>query len=158
MTLVQRLWLPGPFPTTNALLDMQRASGVFEGKRQAMRRGGFSVTAPPKYSFAATVREIRDAAKVHALAARLAPMSRAAVWFDWCGSSREDPDAWTLAGKAIVDGLVDAKVFGSDRRNVESVGGRCCGSLNEIREVLAGLSIGRFAGERGVLVNLTGLP
>jgi hypothetical protein len=161
LTLVQRLWLPGPFPTTNDLLDMQRAAGVYEGKRQAMRNGGFSVTAPPAFSFAAKTREIRNDANMQARAARLKPMSRAAVWVDWCGSGREDPDAWTLAAKAILDGLVDAKVFGSDRRNVESVGGRCAGSAEEIREVLMGaVSAGvprRGGGGIGVLLTFNGV-
>jgi len=155
---LQRLWIPLPLErlTANELLDALRAEGFYEGKRAAISRGRYGLRAvAPARSFSGTSRDLRQPAKLYALRAGLERMKRAAIWLDWCGSGREDPDAWTVAEKPIVDGLVDARVFESDRRNVESVGGRCVSSRAEAEEILATIEPHPGKKARGVLLTFT---
>lgn len=138
---IQRLWVPGTFWTTNEAYKQMRA---------------LAPDRPPSEVAA----ELRGFVRVLATTNRpsLAPVKYVSVWFDWYGSGREDPDAWTWAGKHILDGITDARVIPSDRKNVYSVGGRCAQSLAEMRMVLARAGAGvstRSARECvGVMVTL----
>jgi hypothetical protein len=122
LPLVQRLWLPFRFPSTNDLLDMLRAEGYYEGRGYG-RKGG--APKPPESSYSKAAREIRDAANMHARAARLRALPLVSLRFELLGCARFDPSAWTLPAKSIEDGLVDARVIISDRFNVFDVSGRC---------------------------------
>lgn len=118
----QALWLPGEFPTTNRLLDIQRASGFYDGHGAvtgARRRKN-------ALDFNKVVSEIRQRAKLQALGARLRPVTSAVpLLFVHLGSGRRDPSSWYLSAKAVEDGLVDARVLASDRFCVTATAGRC---------------------------------
>lgn len=103
---------------------------------------------PPSAGFATQARNFRAAT---ALAARracipaTAPGERACVWIYLAGHTHYDPDGWTLAGKWIVDGLADAKVVRSDRKDVYAVGGRVLQTDEETRAfILARDDLRRF--------------
>lgn len=119
------LWLPGDFPTTNKLLDVQRATGFYEGVNRV--RGG----KPPKVTFGKIVKAIRDQTNMTARARRLGPLGHPVrLIFVHLGSGRRDPSSWYLAAKAIEDGLVDAGVIGSDRFGVVYTAGRSVSMLD----------------------------
>lgn len=143
MTAMQRLWVPGKFWATNEAYRQMRALA-------------------PVRSPAEVAAELRGFACVLARTARprLEPVSYVHVWFDFYDSGKEDPDAWTWAGKHVLDGISDAKVIPSDRKNVYSTGGRCSQSLAEMRIYLARAGLG-FKADcpasecRGILVTMT---
>lgn len=125
------LWVPGDFPGTNRLLDLQRASGYYAGVARATRS-----RAREAFGFRLENGRIREAVALHARAARLAPVSGPAVLcFGLVPTKRtHDPSAWYLAAKAAEDGLVDAGVLGSDRHDVLATAGRCLRDPEELRE------------------------
>ena len=152
----QYLWLPGAFPSTNELLSRQRADGWYARDRADRPRGQRRA---PAQSAAQDIRRIRDAANMHARSARLRPVIRAHLRFLLIGRSKYDPSAWTLAAKPIEDGLVDAKVLGSDRFNVWEIGGRCTrGEVDALFELArAGVVWNQRRAPVGMLVRITDL-
>jgi hypothetical protein len=113
------LWVPGKFSLTNAMLSGIRAAEKFHGRR------------PKNWHdyYAEEVAAIRLAVKcaatrlgVEALRGESGQVCK--VGFEVVGHHKHDPDAWYLLGKAAIDGLVDATVFQSDRREVWLTWGR----------------------------------
>ena len=64
-----------------------------------------------------------------------------------------DPGAWALVGKWIEDGLADAKVLPSDRRNVYATGGRVLQTPEDGNALFASIGDGPPL-KAGVLVEL----
>jgi hypothetical protein len=155
VVLVQYLWLPGVFPANNDLLSMARADGWYacEGKYRR-KRGQRGSGRKPAVSYADRVRGIRDAANMHARAARLAPVHLCDLHFALIGQDKYDPSAWYLAAKAIEDGLADAGVFDSDRFGVRNLSGRCIRGAAEAVALLEGAAL-RVRSVVGMLVTLT---
>lgn len=117
-----RLWIPGDWPGTNAVLDLARQAGHWSGVARALGRP--ARTAP--ISLDGQVRRARELVRYTARAARLvAPPGLLDVTIYLAGSGRLDPDAWSAAGKWILDGLVDARVIPSDRKAIWATRGRC---------------------------------
>lgn len=151
-----RLWVPGRFLPTNELLSMMRAEGFYEGRGSMMPAKSRK---PPGHSFALTEKGYREAAWAMALAEGLPrPFASRRVDAFFVLAYRRptkprDADAWTLAGKAILDGLADAGVVVSDGRGVRRVGGDRCGLGATIGDLPDGLSFRTEA--PGMLVILT---
>lgn len=125
------LWVPGRFSLTNKMLDNLRAAEKYHGRRP---KGWVDL-------FAQETRAIRLAVK--AAAKRSPPGAPPAgfvcnVRFIVFGHRKYDPDAWYLLGKAALDGLVDAKVFSSDRFRVWTTGGRVLRNADEEKFVVSG--------------------
>lgn len=148
---VQRLWCPGQWYTVNAALDAARASGYWAGQRTAKGwRGG----APP-VTLASEAKRCRQYVAALARAANLARVDRpvlALVAYRGV-TGRQDADAWTWAGKVAIDGLVDAGVLESDRRDLWGVAGRCVPSVEEWGRVLRAWGLPAVAGP-GLAVEL----
>jgi hypothetical protein len=102
-------FIEGRFRLTNQMLSDVRAAGWYECEAK-MRR----VRKPAGYDLAANeTKAIRLAVK--SMGKRSAGWKGAIdVAIFVVGHGRHDPDAWQLLGKAIVDGLQDAKVFRRD--------------------------------------------
>lgn len=118
----QQLWMPGDgWLTTNQLLDLQRASGYYDGRAAALpaeRRK------PAKRTFNTAIRAMRDATILAARARKLVKVTEPVVLvFVHFGSGRRDASSWYLIGKAVEDGLVEAGVLGSDRFDVYATAG-----------------------------------
>lgn len=127
--ILRALWLPGDFPTTNKLLDLQRATGFLEGaaKEQRTRVRKHAVTFPK------VVAQIRNDTHMRARACRLQPVEgRVPLFFVHMGSGRRDPSSWYLSAKAVEDGLVDAGVLRSDRFNVLCTAGRSVAATDPV--------------------------
>ena len=123
--MIQRLWVQGQFPSTNNALAGARADARANRPGHASRRARWRET-PGGYTEAA--RWVRLVTKVAARRARLEPVPaalRVVIWFWMLGHYRFDSSAWYLPAKWIEDGLVDAGVLPSDRKNVYATGGRC---------------------------------
>jgi hypothetical protein len=107
-------FIPGTFRLTNGMLDDLHAAGFARGR--GVRQ--------PRDRYNDHVREIRNAAALHARAVGLKRL--VGIW-DLAvlvvGHGRHDPDAWMLAGKAILDGLVQAQIIGSDRKQIRLTSG-----------------------------------
>lgn len=124
-------FVEGVFRLNNQMLSDLRAAGHYEGYGQAMvdsrqwrhRKKGRDL-------FAEEVQAIRLAVKasIRGTLAKVGAPWRLNVTVMVVGHWKHDPDAWTLLGKAAVDGLVDAGVVASDRRSVGIVAGRVCTS------------------------------
>lgn len=122
---VQHLWLGLEMPDTNKLLKLQRASGHYQARRAEMKYRGARRLPRASVSFETIVAQIRRFTCARALESRLRPMMRPVTVFAvlWTATGKQDPDAWYLPTKAAVDGLVDAKVFLSDRFDVANGSG-----------------------------------
>lgn len=95
--MTARLWIPGPLPGMNEILDAAGGSGG--------RKRGYSSM---KKAWTLAVKQ-------HAQAARLPPFARAYFSFRWHERTRKrNPDNIAAAHKFILDGLVAAKVLGND--------------------------------------------
>jgi len=121
-------WLPGRWPLVNDALSMIRAAGYYDGYGEAKVGMGAWVrraraSGADRWAQAVSDGRSRVAAVCRSCPRPAWPMSDVAVWI--VGHSRSDPDAWTLAAKIIVDGLVDAGMLPCDRRGVGIVRGRC---------------------------------
>lgn len=133
----QRLWLPGDFPSNNALLELARTEGFNAGLRHYERARGKRQSASLR-PHARAIAAIRAHAAAHARR-YLTPIPAerwVRVAFHLIGHPRYDADAWYLAGKAIADGLQDAGIFGRDGADVHSTEGRCVRSAEEARTLL----------------------
>jgi hypothetical protein len=83
------------------------------------------------------------------------PGCLACVWTYLAGHERCDPDAWMLAGKWCLDGLADAGVLRSDRRDVYATGGRVFGTVEEARAFFdARDTVRPWCGRPGALVEI----
>lgn len=94
----QRLWVPGPLPSLNDLIDAAKGSGgTGRGYSSLKRRWGDTVWALAKV-------------------AKLKPVNYAELVFEWREKDRRrDPDNVSSAGrKLILDGLVKAGVLTGD--------------------------------------------
>lgn len=147
---IQRLWLPGKFPSTNDLLDMKRREGAYraEGKRRGRN------VAPP-ISYTGEVARIRTHAWACSRAAKLARVVLGKLDFVLVGVGRFDPSAWYLSAKAVEDGLVDAGVLASDRYNVWGTSGRCLPGGEHARLGLEGFGVKVVGDPAGMLVSIT---
>jgi hypothetical protein len=95
--LVQRLFIPGHFPTLNEVIEAAKGAG---GK-------GFR--------YAAMKRQWGELVWALAKAAKIRPVRRARFGFLWIEKDkRRDPDNVAAFKKAIFDGLVTAKVIPGD--------------------------------------------
>ena len=92
------LWVPGPTPGMNELIDAAKGTGG---------RGA---------AYARIKRTWTDTIVLLARAAKLEPVERARLVFDWFEPKRNrDPDNIAAGGrKLILDGLVKAKVLPGD--------------------------------------------
>lgn len=114
-----RLFLDGAFPSTNEALALAKAEAVYRSKA-----GG---RMPPGSSYSMWAKSVRERVALGAVRAirRLPDDVPVDVGFYLLRHPKYDADAWTMAGKWALDGLVDAKLIASDRRLVNRVGGRC---------------------------------
>ncbi len=115
------LWVPGRFKLTNQMLSDLRAAGFYAGRA---RHGAAAKRC--RDFFAAETQAIRLAVKAAAIREGIGiepPPFRASIGLTVFGHQKHDPDAWYLFAKAAIDGLVDAKVLTSDRRNLGTVSG-----------------------------------
>lgn len=116
----QAVWVPGRFSLTNKMLDNLRAAGVYAGRSRSGRPRGSDWD-----HFATETAAIRLAVKQRVRSFQtIAPQHMCVVNVDVLGHGKHDPDAWYLLAKAAVDGLCDAGVILSDRRQIWSVLGR----------------------------------
>lgn len=94
---VRRLWVPGPLPNLNDIIEAAKSGG----------RG---------FVYAAMKREWTDAVALLAKAAKLTPVSESQIInFEWREKYRiRDPDGFTAAKKFLLDGLVVARVLPGD--------------------------------------------
>jgi len=107
-------WLPGEFRLANQALSDMRAAGFANGSRYSPIRDRYSEqVAQVRASVVTMVR--------FAKVPTVPPDYCALVSMDVFGHGKADPDAACLLGKAVVDGLVEAKVIASDRRQIWSV-------------------------------------
>ena len=117
----RELFIRGDFPSTNTLLDQQRADGFLAGRRHGNRQW---IGPPPERSYAAIAKRIRETTWAAARQAGLQRFDRAELFFVLFDSGKTDPDAWMLAAKLVLDGLADAKVLADgDRFSVVRTGG-----------------------------------
>ena len=118
------LWVPGRFRLTNGMLSDLRAAGYADGRAR-----GFDVD-----EFAAETERIRREVASAALNASMRGGCVDGQWYVHVGvfgHSKFDPDSWLLLGKAAVDGLVQGRVFGSDRFNLWELSGRTYRDMRE---------------------------
>lgn len=121
--------MQGVYPSTNQAVVMARADGRSHLARRRADERGYAVVA----------RGWRLAAAMEARRRKLGPFpadGRVSLAFWLVRHHRFDPSAWTMAAKWIEDGLTDAKVLASDRRNVYQVAGRVCQTEEESAAVL----------------------
>lgn len=147
--MTQRLWVEGIYPSTNRALDLRGGEAVY-----LARSGG---RAPRGESFSLWARTVRHAVAVQARAS-LDPVAegwRAVIWIYLLEHCRMDADGWTIAGKWIVDGLADAGIVRSDRKDVYSVGGRAFGTKEEGKAFVGARDGLKWTGRPGALVELT---
>lgn len=151
------LWLPGDFPSTNKLLDAQRASGFYAGAGQA--RGLDPRERPPLTSYSHEVSRIRTWTFAHAkrnvVRAELPRLAR--LKFIMLGRGRYDPSAWYLSAKAVEDGLIDARLLASDRSDVLETAGRSVTDEETARLLAEAFNVPRRARERGMIVVIEGV-
>ena len=128
----ETLWIPGKRKLTNAMLSDLRAAGFYAGKAKAY---GARRAAGNRDRFATETAAIRKLVADEAMrlglrrrVAKVAAPQLFDVFVTVTGHPRHDPDAWYLLGKAAVDGLVDALVLHSDRKQINIVGGTVMGS------------------------------
>jgi hypothetical protein len=173
VALVQYLWLPGLFESSNELLSMQRGDGWWACEAKFRQRdSGRGSGRKPKVSFADRVQAIRGMANMHARSARLRPVACVDLRFElalnrencerWAkvsgrkhNLSAYDPSGWYLAAKAIEDGLADAGLFDGDRFGVRETSGRCLRDEHEIAAAFARAGRHVPAMAVGMLVTLT---
>lgn len=113
------LWVPGRFSLTNRMLSNLRAAGSYRGRKPS---GWVDL-------FAEETAAIRLASKVAARG--ITGFGLVSVFVTVLGHWKHDPDGWLLLGKAAVDGLVDAGLMISDRRDLYSLGGRVTATREE---------------------------
>jgi hypothetical protein len=133
----QRLWLPGDFPSSNAMLEHARAEGFNAGLRHYERSRGKRQSAIHR-PHARIIASIRAHAAAHGrkYLHQVPPEHWVRLAFFLIGHPRYDADAWYLAAKPIADGLQDAGIIGRDGADVHSTEGRCVRSAEEARALL----------------------
>lgn len=136
----QRLWLPGDFASSNAMMESLRAEGFNAGLRHYERMRARRQS-PVNRPHARLVASIRQQAAMQARR-HLHPVP-AEHWvrlaFFLMGHPRYDADAWYAVAKPIADGLQDAGIIGRDGADVHSTEGRCVRSVEEARAILASI-------------------
>lgn len=127
--MIFRVWIPGRFSLTNKMLSNLRAAEKFRGRRPKGWVDGFAQeTQAIRLATAAAWRSKEpDVMEWGAV-----PSSYVcSVFFAVFGHHKHDPDAWYLLGKAVLDGLVGARVIREDRSDVWGTAGRVCESRAE---------------------------
>jgi hypothetical protein len=114
MRVLGELWVPGLFWVTNDLLEAKFRDAIYT---KTARENGWLITWP-RDGYARRVQEIHARVR-SALVSDGSDF--AAMWQRGCGigvtlnvgsDRRVDSDAWALPGKAAVDALAQAGVFG----------------------------------------------
>lgn len=153
------LWLPGDWPTTNRALDAARADGWYAGKRSAL---GMRPCAPPNgdsYTHRARWGREVAAAEARRLARTWRPVGQVGVVaFLVAQTGRPDADAWSVAAKWAIDGLVDAGLLADDRRSVAWTCGRVLRTDDEARAVFASNDWTWGGWRPGLVLELAELP
>jgi hypothetical protein len=129
-------FVEGRFRLTNQMLSDLRAAGHYEGEAALMRRQGkWRGRKKPGYDlFSQETQAIRLAVKA---SARSCPPLPVDVTVLVVGHRKHDPDAWYLLAKAVVDGLVDVGLIGSDRFGIGYVSGRVMRTEQEEEDCFA---------------------
>lgn len=148
--MTQRLFIEGRWPSTNAVLALKASEA-----RPRARHWHCDAA----FSYAWWAREGRAAAMYAVRRHHLRPIEAglvACVWIYLLHHTRYDPDAWTLCGKWFLDGIAQAGVIRSDRRDVYKVGGRAFATAEE-SDAFVGRIDDRLIprGRAGALVELT---
>jgi hypothetical protein len=133
------LWMPGRFNLTNKMLSNLRAAGVARGRGI---RGAVDYFAEETLAIRLAAA---SAARQYDLA-RLVPVpdTTCDVGVYVFGHRKHDPDAWYLLAKPAIDGLVNAGVFYSDRRQVHVVSGRVLQTHFEEEAARTELGLGKL--------------
>jgi hypothetical protein len=104
------------FLSTNELLRLQRSDGYVAGR--SARVGSRT----PRSKYNEYVQMVRDLVAIKARRmmrdAKVERLGASQVDMFWMLFPAWDADAGVLSGKAVIDGLVDAGVWGNDRRAI----------------------------------------
>jgi hypothetical protein len=97
LVLTQRLWVDGPLPGMNEMVDAAKGAGGV-GRHYARLKAAWTLKV-----------------KAEARRQRILPVARACLTFEWAEANRRrDPDNVAAAKKLVLDGLVAAGVLPKD--------------------------------------------